>query len=599
MALSRGDVLGFETWGHRNGWNGTICQNATAWNCGANARFRAEHCAEGSPRCDIHRAFASVDPNIVLDATQLALDDPAKALDHQLLFLWAKRTYEPNGVRGTRDVWHLTGAYRVGRVEWLGARRCRIFPSADEWVRIDAPSAELPRYEHIGYRTRLRAIAPTTAKRALMDAELLVIQRGPDADPEMRERLAAFIANFDSWQREARERAGPLLSQLQMDVDEEAPSKAVPFNTAFSVLRHLTPSAGEDAAVAEVRAVEPERRKLDVVGEEVSEPPETGEAPKADGSIVDAALMARLQQDYGHETARRAAIGVLTKPMLVLRGHPGVGKSRLATMLTDDPERRLIVAVASTWRGREDLLGYVNPVNGEFEPTGFCDFLERTAKAFFDGDRRLRVVVFEEFNLSPPEYWLSDLLVRMQFAENDIAARTIDLGGRAVRGWNKSESTVFVSPSLLLVGTMNVDHTTRPLSPRVLDRASVVHIDLDPVRALKQANLKLDDDQVESIRGLDNVLRDRSATFSARTAQSLAKCLANATRLELTAWECLDVVLIQEVFSKVRIVAGDTLDMNVVARLVKWADEYADELPLCKTHVDDMSGRAQSGVDSL
>ncbi len=494
------------------------------------------------------------------------------------------------------------GAYRVKSVHKLGSLLWCFRPYDDGWVRIDHPGAERPLFDHIPGRTKLRAVGPTTAKRSLEDAAALVARADvADVDDGMRRRLENFVANFDAWRAIAAERSAPLLAGFGMDL-EPLPVVAddEPFNPALAGLRKMTPSSeGPAVSPPDEAPVEPAPPRVEPASTTAPSSGTEDRGPEASPHVIDSSLMTRLQQDYGNETAKRVALGTLTKPMLVLRGHPGVGKSRLAVMLMDDPERRMIVAVASTWRGREDLLGYVNPVNGEFEPTGFCDFLDRAAKAWNGGDRRPRLVVFEEFNLSPPEFWLSDLLVRMQYPEDDVAARTVDLGGRRVRGWERDESTVFISPALLFVGTMNVDHTTRPLSPRVLDRASVVTIDLDPVRALRQAGLKLDDDQVEAIRGLDNVLRDKAATFSVRTAQSLGRCLANAERLEMTTWDCLDVVLIQEVFSKLRIAAGDPVDAGVVVSLRKWADDYGEELPLFQTHVDDMHGRTQSGLDSL
>src|SRR5690606_17721558 len=120
----------------------------------------------------------------------------------------------------------------------------RIVPYHDAWVRIDDTNAEVPRFDHISGRTRLRAVSPGTAKRALRDAATLVARSDAD-DPEMRERLDAFVENFDDWQRIAAQRADPLLAGFGMEVGAPlaASVPAEPFNPALAQLRGVTPAA--------------------------------------------------------------------------------------------------------------------------------------------------------------------------------------------------------------------------------------------------------------------------------------------------------------------------------------------------------------------
>jgi len=122
----------------------------------------------------------------------------------------------------------------------------------------------------------------------------------------------------------------------------------------------------------------------------------------------------------------------LTKNILILTGNPGVGKSSLAIDLIDDQERKLIVPVGSTWRGREDLLGYVNPISNEFEPTDFTRFLCKAETAWRKNDKRTFMIIFEEFNLSQPEYWFADILVRSQYSDEQEKLRMIELGGKSI-----------------------------------------------------------------------------------------------------------------------------------------------------------------------
>ena len=172
-----------------------------------------------------------------------------------------------------------------------------------------------------------------------------------------------------------------------------------------------------------------------------------------------------MERHHGAQILQSLDVASLTKPLIILRGGPGVGKSTLATRLINDPkgERSIVVPVSSTWRGREDLLGYVNPLDGLFQTTAFTEFLIKAEEAWDRQDDRTRLVILEEFNLSQPEFWLSDILVRIEYDTRDRARRTIELGpGCSLKGQEK-RTGVYLAPSVRFVATINTDHTTRKL----------------------------------------------------------------------------------------------------------------------------------------
>ncbi len=277
-----------------------------------------------------------------------------------------------------------------------------------------------------------------------------------------------------------------------------------------------------------------------------------------------------------------------------------MGKSRLAANLIEDSERAdprtLIVAVASTWRGREDLLGYVNPISSEFEPTEFLNFLRRADLAWRKGDTDPRVVVFEEFNLSQPEHWMSDLLVHSQFS--DEKDRVIKLGGKRVRGWpDGSACEVLLSPAVRFVATINADHTGRNLSPRVVDRAAVVELSMTPKQALALCNLSLEPVQFDAVSELDSLIRSRGASFSRRTALSLKACQDNAASLALDSWGVLDLVLLQEVLSKLRLNAVDPADQQLCRDLMVWCEGPGQKLLLCVREINEWKEKLDENQD--
>jgi hypothetical protein len=316
--------------------------------------------------------------------------------------------------------------------------------------------------------------------------------------------------------------------------------------------------------------------------------------------IVEEPRRLKVERRFGKAVLEALQVGSLTKPLLVLRGEAGVGKSTLALNLIEDPERErtLVVPVGSTWRGREDLIGFVNPIDNVFQPTAVTRFLHEAAQAWDRDDRRTRLLVFEEFNLSQPEHWLSDVLVRSQFPADFRSERTIELGGVSVRGLPDADPQgVFLAPSVRIVATVNTDFTTRPLSPRILDRAAVIPLSIEPREALDRVGVKLEEEMVEAIVRLSHEIATKGASFSYRTALSLGACLSRLDDLGLQSWNALDLVLLQEVLTKVRLLSGDPLDSKIIRRLIAWSEEHGSRLPRCTVSIAGWKEQLESGLD--
>jgi hypothetical protein len=592
MSFQLGDVLGVQVWSHRHNWNGKVCDNAASWACGAKLEFREEYCAHLLNRCDVLSTFAEEEPHFRVHHTRLQISNPAEALKDQLLWLYGRDFREPSGTP-MRPEYIVFGVYRVRSVEDFGGGLYDIRPHADGWTRFASLRHKTPRHEQTGVGSLLR-IEQGAARRALVEAgeAARITPTFPEGD---RQRLQRFIAGFEDWLKVAGKRA-PLLVQA-MGAGSLPNQEGEFSNRPLQMLGQIRPAK-------DIRSTGVQRTRTPIVAPaalvtEKTSPVEVVRSAESPSLYITPEARAKIAAAYGEAVLIRVLVGALTKPILILRGSPGVGKSHLASLLIADEARRRIVAVASTWRGREDLIGYINPVNNEFEPTEFTRFLIGAATAWDAGDRSVRLVILEEFNLSPPEYWLSDILVRSQYPDDARLERMVELGGAAVRGMPGAGPSVFLPPSLRFVATLNNDHTTRPLSPRVLDRACTVDIPSDPGRAIALAQLVLTEPQVEAIKNLDYELRDKNATFSLRTARSLGQCFAHGQALNITGWAAIDVVLVQEVLSKVRLLAGDPADAQVIERLATWIQAHGEHLRLCAERVSDWSKALEAGRDVL
>ncbi|MBI5433187.1 MAG: hypothetical protein HZA52_10190 [Planctomycetes bacterium] len=610
--IEPGYAVGCTVNSHRQGWDGTICSNASSWSCGAKQDFRDDYCSRGDRRCFHVNLFAETSPNLLVpdDGIGWILEDDPHLLDDQILILWGRQFSEPGGIAegwGTPKL--VFGAYRIQKIErFENGRRFdwRIVPYPDGWCRMTPLKLEIPRFQHLP-GPYIKTVERVSVER--------VFKQGQDAahagiawqTPTDEQRFANFARNLSAWFDTAARRLrkpanGPRALKARASRFGAASTTFKRFAEAVKSESPTGAPAGE-AHVAEVPS-EMSASESTPGTQLASAIPmlEPARAALSQLSLVEPTKREWIVARHGQATLTKISVGTLTKPLLILRGNPGVGKSTLALNLIDDPtrERTLVVPVSSTWRGREDLLGYVNPIHNTFEPTRFTNFLHQAARAWEHGDKRVFLVVFEEFNLSQPEYWLSDVMVRSQFPASARRDRTLELGGQGVRGWPVTEAAeLFLSPAARFVATINNDHTTRPLSPRVLDRAAVVEVTIDPRHAVQQAGLTLDEEQIEAIGRLDFITSLKGATFSLRSALSLKACADDLPGLGIDLWGAIDLVLVQEVLSKVRLLVGDPADLNMVERLKDWSEREGrgKNLPECARLIASWEETLQEGLD--
>jgi hypothetical protein len=155
--------------------------------------------------------------------------------------------------------------------------------------------------------------------------------------------------------------------------------------------------------------------------------------------------------------------------LTVVAGLPGVGKTSLITLLARASGltgRLLTIPVARGWTSSRDLVGYHNPLSGQFQParTGLYEVLRQISEETRQRAEQVWWVLLDEANLSPLEHYWSDF-VRFTDPESD---RTLRLGG--------PDETLALGSGLRFVATINYDHTTEPLSPRIIDRAAVIRL---------------------------------------------------------------------------------------------------------------------------
>lgn len=252
------------------------------------------------------------------------------------------------------------------------------------------------------------------------------------------------------------------------------------------------------------------------------------------------------------------------KHFVILSGLSGTGKTQLALKyaravhgLTSNsaPDPLLFECpVRPEWTDPTGLTGYFDVLTNRYVvPT----FLEAVLVATAHGTSPV-FVILDEMNLARVEYYLSDVLSCMETE----GALQLHSNGVPLEGTTGASirAELPLPPNLFIIGTINVDETTNPVSDKVLDRASVIDMsavdvpgflvslenrfpDLKAARAASEAKLA-------EINGL---MQRHNLGFGYRLIEEFVRYHAfDAQHLKNPSDEVTDQLLVQKVLVKLR-----------------------------------------------
>jgi hypothetical protein len=182
-------------------------------------------------------------------------------------------------------------------------------------------------------------------------------------------------------------------------------------------------------------------------------------------------LAARFEQDYGRSYSplfvANLLIAMSNSFLTLLYGKPGAGKTssiRILQGLLNLQNLFLEVNVAKGWDSSRDWIGFYNALQEQFVPsrTGVYQLLNEIQKS--KEALPMPLVMLDEANLSTMEHYFAEFI---GMADNESKRMLALDGGNSVK----------VPKTLRFVGTINNDHTTQPLSDRVISRACVINLD--------------------------------------------------------------------------------------------------------------------------
>ena len=169
-------------------------------------------------------------------------------------------------------------------------------------------------------------------------------------------------------------------------------------------------------------------------------------------------------------------LALLVSPLVIMTGMSGTGKSRLPRLFAQFIGASLApIPVKPQWDDNSDLFGYTSNLNqGVFVKGQVTGALEAAAAE----PSKPSFVLLDEMNLAAVEHYFSDFLSVIETRRRSAGAiitdaLPIDLP-QAAAGQEDAYSALralYLPHNVRVVGTANMDETTRNFSPKVLDRA--------------------------------------------------------------------------------------------------------------------------------
>ena len=179
--------------------------------------------------------------------------------------------------------------------------------------------------------------------------------------------------------------------------------------------------------------------------------------------------------DHHDSLAATFVSSLATKPLVILTGLSGSGKTQIAVRLGEwlGPDRLHVAAVRPDWTGAESLFGYEDGLKAAVDGCAAWSVpgpLEFMLKAAADPQHPY-LLLLDEMNLAHVERYFADVLSGMESGQPCLPNLRRSNDG----SWRQrpdDPKRIPLPRNLWIVGTVNVDETTYMFSPKVLDRAN-------------------------------------------------------------------------------------------------------------------------------
>ncbi|MFS0646845.1 MrcB family domain-containing protein [Siminovitchia sp. 179-K 8D1 HS] len=168
---------------------------------------------------------------------------------------------------------------------------------------------------------------------------------------------------------------------------------------------------------------------------------------------------------FTDENIKNLYLSLKTKPFVILSGISGTGKTQIVRLFAEsvgatvDNGQFKMIPVRPDWSDGSDLIGYVD-IKGDFQPGPLTEVLMEANKP--ENWNKSYFVLLDEMNLARVEYYFSDLLSVMESRRKEIGEYVSD---PVVD--HPEEGGLLLWNNVYIIGTVNMDETTYPFSPKV------------------------------------------------------------------------------------------------------------------------------------
>lgn len=194
--------------------------------------------------------------------------------------------------------------------------------------------------------------------------------------------------------------------------------------------------------------------------------------------------------------------------LTILTGPSGTGKSSLVAAIGKAISNAVVtmIPVQSSWTDAQDLLGYFHPNEKIFVATPFMEALVAARIAEEKNKDELHIICLDEMNLAHIEYYFAQFLsIREQqepsiqlypsrYEKLALGVEAGDIEANNCERENAKELITYypsnfkIPSNVRFVGTLNMDHTVKSLSPKVVDRSVIIELlkPADEVKIIEQ-----------------------------------------------------------------------------------------------------------------
>lgn len=248
--------------------------------------------------------------------------------------------------------------------------------------------------------------------------------------------------------------------------------------------------------------------------------------------------------NISEELLQRYHISLKTRGFVILSGVSGSGKTTLTEYYAKAVGAKYcIVSVEPSWNSNEDILGFYNPVTQKYHHTKLSEFIIEAANEYDEAYKETRIpipyhVVLDEMNLARIENYFSSFLSAMELRErNKVVGLKVT-----------SEINLKLSPNLFVIGTVNIDETTKSFSDKVYDRAQLIEL---------MVNRKEIEKYLEGESYKDYILELWDKTkevcpFAFRVLKEIKMYIEEGEKIGIPVEKLLDDVILQKILPKIK-----------------------------------------------